>query len=72
MKISISLSDGDVQFLDQYAEQHGCISRSAVVHTAVRMLRSTELGYAYADAWAQWENSGEADIWGRTTSDDLT
>ena len=49
MKVSVSLPDEDVEFLDRYAEEHGFRSRSAVVHTAVRALRATRLGDAYAD-----------------------
>ena len=71
MKISISLPDDDVRFLDEYAETQGFASRSAVVHTAVRSLRASKLGDAYADAWAQWEGSGEADVWDSTASDGL-
>jgi len=72
MKISVSLPDEDVDFLDSYAENQGYKSRSAVVHTAVRMLRSSKLGDAYADAWQEWEDSGEAEIWDRAASDGLT
>ena len=72
MKISISLPDDDVEFLDEYAETQGYPSRSAVLRTAVRILRSSKLGDAYADAWEEWEDSGEASIWDRTTSDGLT
>ena len=71
MKISISLPDDDVEFLDEYAETQGYPSRSAVLRTAVRILRSSKLGDAYADAWEEWEDSGEASIWDRTTSDGL-
>lgn len=71
MKISVSLPDEDVEFLDNYAESQGYRSRSAVVHTAVRMLRSSKLGDAYADAWREWEESGEAEVWDRATSDGL-
>ena len=46
MKISVSLPDEDVEFLDSYALNQGYESRSAVVHTAVRMLRSSKLGDA--------------------------
>ena len=42
MKISVSLPDEDVEFLDSYAESQGYGSRSAVVHTAVRLLRSAK------------------------------
>jgi len=71
MKISVSLPDDDVEFLDDYAESQGYESRSAVVHAAVRMLRSAKLGDAYADAWGEWEESGEAELWDKTTSDGL-
>jgi Arc/MetJ-type ribon-helix-helix transcriptional regulator len=72
MKISISLPDEDVEFLDSYAQSQGYRSRSAVVHSAVSMLRSSKLGDAYADAWAEWEESGEAEVWDRTAADGLT
>ena len=71
MKISVSLPDDDVEFLDNYAEAQGYESRSAVVHAAVRMLRSAKLGDAYADAWGEWEESDEAELWDKTTSDGL-
>ena len=58
MKISVSLPVEDVEFLDNYAESQGYGSRSAVVHSAVRMLRSSKLGGAYADAWNEWADSG--------------
>lgn len=72
MKISVSLPDEDVEFLNSYAESQGYESRSAVVHTAVRMLRSSKLGDAYADAWREWEESGDEELWEKTTSDGLT
>lgn len=71
MKISVSLPDEDVEFLDSYAQSQGYDSRSAVVHTAVRMLRSSKLGDAYADAWREWEESDDATLWDKTTSDGL-
>jgi Arc/MetJ-type ribon-helix-helix transcriptional regulator len=71
MKISISLPDEDVAFLDDFAESQGFESRSAVVHSAVRMLRSAKLGDAYADAWMEWEGSGEAAVWDKTAADGL-
>jgi Arc/MetJ-type ribon-helix-helix transcriptional regulator len=71
MKISVSLPDDDVEFLDSYAQSQGYESRSAVVHSAVRMLRSSKLGDAYADAWLEWEESDDAALWDKTTSDGL-
>jgi Arc/MetJ-type ribon-helix-helix transcriptional regulator len=63
MKVSISLPEDDVQFLDAYAQSQGIESRSAVVHKAVRMLRVSELGEAYEDAFTSWDDEGEAAAW---------
>jgi len=71
MKISVSLPDEDVEFLDEYAQAQGYKSRSAVVHAAVRILRSSQLGDAYATAWQEWEDSTEAEIWDGAAGDGL-
>ena len=71
MKLSVSLPDGDVEYLDAYARTKGHKSRSAVLHKAVRALRVTELGSAYEDAWDTWESAGEAAAWEPTTGDGL-
>jgi Arc/MetJ-type ribon-helix-helix transcriptional regulator len=71
MKISISLPDDDVQFLDAYAQSQGIESRSAVVHKAVRMLRVSELGEAYEEAFTSWDDQGEAAAWDAALADGL-
>ena len=71
MKVSVSLPDEDVEFLDEYATTHGYQSRSAVVHKAVRLLRASELGDDYADAWQEWSDSGDAEIWEAVAGDGL-
>lgn len=71
MKLSVSLPDEDVEFLDEYARTQGYRSRSAVVHKAVRLLRASKLGEAYADAWHEWSDSGEADVWDAVAGDGL-
>jgi Arc/MetJ-type ribon-helix-helix transcriptional regulator len=71
MKVSISLSEDDVEFLDAYAERLGIASRSAVIQKAVRLLRASELGAAYAAAWDEWDASGEADAWNEVVGDGL-
>ena len=71
MKLSVSLPDEDVEFLDQYARTQGYDSRSAVVHKAVRLLRASELGGDYADAWDEWSESGNAEAWDTVVGDGL-
>ncbi len=68
MKISISLPDDDVLFLDAYAKSQGISSRSAVMHRAVVALKTSHLGNDYADAWQQWADS-DGKIWDAMLSD---
>lgn len=69
MKLSVSIPEEDVAFLDEYARVHSHRSRSAVVHRAIEMLRSEDLGDAYGEAWAEWSRSGEAAGWEPATGD---
>ncbi len=68
----MSLPDDDVEYLDRYASMQGLPSRSAALHRAVRLLRASELGAAYEDAWAEWAEAGEDDAWESTASDGLS
>jgi Arc/MetJ-type ribon-helix-helix transcriptional regulator len=69
MKVSVSLPDTDVEFLDAYAEREGYASRSAVMQKAVRLLRASQLGDAYEEAWAEWESNGDAVAWDSVVAD---
>ena len=71
MKVSVSLPEEDVEFLDAYASSKGFGSRSAVVHKAVRLLRASGLGGAYEDAWQEWATAGEDAAWDTTVDDGL-
>ena len=71
MKLSVSLPDEDVEFLDAYARAQGIASRSAVVHKAVRFLKASELGSAYEDAWRDWLDSDDAVVWDSAAGDGL-
>lgn len=71
MKLSVSLPDDDVEFLDAYAREKGVGSRSAAVHRAVRLLRASELSQDYAAAWEDWSSSGDADDWEVAAADGL-
>lgn len=70
MKISVSLTDEDVEFVDVYARRQGVNSRSAVIREALRLLRANELGPEYAAAWDEWSGS-EEDVWDATVADGL-
>jgi Arc/MetJ-type ribon-helix-helix transcriptional regulator len=71
MKLSVSLPDEDVAFLDAYAGEQGYASRSAVLHRAVLLLRGAELGAAYEDAFDEWGQAGDGDAWDATAGDGL-
>jgi len=71
MKLSVSLTEEDVEFLDEFADTHGLPSRSAALHRAIRLLHATRLGEAYAQAWIEWDNSKGAADWEPVVSDGL-
>jgi Arc/MetJ-type ribon-helix-helix transcriptional regulator len=72
MKVSVSLPVEDVAFLDSYAHSQGIASRSAVLHKAVRLLRASQLGAAYEEAWASWATSDDDILWETTVGDGLS
>jgi len=71
MKISVSLPDDDVAFLDEYAARTGRPSRSAALHRAVDLLRAAGLEAAYVTAWNEWAASEDASLWDATVSDGI-
>lgn len=69
MKLSVSLPEDDVDYLDSYARSQGLASRSAAVQKAVRLLRASELGGSYVDAWTEWAESEDAELWDAALTD---
>lgn len=66
-KLSISLSNYLVQFIEQYKINHQCKSRSQVIEEALELLRNRELEKAYKEA------SNEVDsAWDTVVGDGLT
>jgi len=57
-KVSLSLSDADIAFLDGETLSGAYPSRSAAVQDAVRMLRESRLADAYAEAFREWDDGG--------------
>lgn len=71
MKISVSLPEEYVEFLDEYAKSRGIPSRSAALTRAIRSLRVLELSKDYQDAWQEWVEDSEQ-AWDVATTDGLT
>lgn len=72
MKLSVSLSHGDVTFLDEYARAHGIPSRSGVLHEALALLRAQQLSAAYAAAWEEWAADDDNAVWDEVDADGLS
>lgn len=70
-KLSVSLPESDVAFIDRYAAAHGVPSRSAAVQRAIALLRASELADAYLDAWQEWVAEGEAEAWEPAVDDGI-
>ena len=63
MKVSVSVPDEDIEFLDNYVKTHRVASRSAALQRAIRLLRASELTDAYAAAFAEWADDPANDAW---------
>jgi hypothetical protein len=72
MKLSVSLSDEDVEVLDAYVEQVGLPSRSAGLQRAIRMLRNVAIEEDYAQAWTEWSDDAEGAAWDAVAGDGLS
>lgn len=72
VKLSVSLPDEDVEYLDAYAAAAGIASRSAVLQKAVHLLRAVELSDDYAAAWQEWSSGEDAELWHATAADGVT
>jgi len=71
MKVSVSLPDDDVHFLDGYARERTASSRSAAVHEAVSLLRAAGLEKAYEAAFQEWAVADDAALWDTATGDGI-
>lgn len=69
MKVSVSISDSDMEFLDGYARSHAIASRSAVVQKAIQLLRYSELSQHYEAAFNEWERDDESRVWDAVVMD---
>ncbi len=71
MKVSISLSDEDIDFVDKQTQAGTFKSRSAAVQAAIRLLRDRQYVDSYAAAWDEWDASREAVVWDAAAADGI-
>ena len=71
MKVSVSLSDEDLQFVDEQTQEGSFSSRSAAVQAGIRLLRERQYIDSYAAAWDEWDTSGDSALWDSPSADGL-
>jgi antitoxin ParD1/3/4 len=69
-KLSISLTEDLVKFIDAYRTDQGLKARSEVIDHALRFLKQHSLEAAYEEAYS--EMAQEAALWDATVGDGLT
>jgi Arc/MetJ-type ribon-helix-helix transcriptional regulator len=65
MKLSVSLTEKDVEFLDLYVTEHDLDSRSAAIRAALRTLRDLEMADDYASTFMEREDPKALAEWHR-------
>jgi Arc/MetJ-type ribon-helix-helix transcriptional regulator len=69
MKVSVSIPDDDLAFLESQIAEGRFPNRSAAIHGAIRSLRTRHLESQYAEAAKDWRESGEEGAWEVTLAD---
>lgn len=69
-KLSVSLSESDVEYIDELARSRSG-NRSAAIHDLVRIARERAAVSDYAMANDEWIASGDSRAWGATAADGL-
>lgn len=72
MKVSVSLPDDDIAFLDARVADERAPSRSAALHEAVRLLRRADLEAEYAEAFTEWAGSEDEEVWEAVVGDGVS
>lgn len=67
VKISISLDEADVAYLDAERLSGHFATRSAAIQAALKALRESRLTDAYAEAFAEWDDTA----WDAATGDGI-
>ncbi|RLK59297.1 antitoxin [Actinokineospora cianjurensis] len=69
MKLSVSLPEVDVQFIDEYLARFDAATRSSVIQLAIGLLRESSMREEYAQAFAEWDGSDDAGLWESAVAD---
>ncbi|MEM6428822.1 MAG: antitoxin [Deinococcota bacterium] len=72
MQLSAQIDAELAHYLDLYQEQHQLESLADALEQAITALRVQTLEREYTLAAQEWEDSGEAQVWGSTANDGLS
>jgi Arc/MetJ-type ribon-helix-helix transcriptional regulator len=70
-KLSISVDPSLARFVEHYQKRHDIPTKSEVVERALTALREAELAQQYADAYREWAETEDAELWETTVADGL-
>jgi Arc/MetJ-type ribon-helix-helix transcriptional regulator len=71
VKLSVSVNQGFVPFIERYQQAHTVRTKSEVVERALELLRKAELEQAYKEAAQEWLENPDATLWENTVADGL-
>ena len=71
MKVSVSITDDDLGFIESQVAEGRYPTRSAAMHAAIKSLRARDLEAQYAEAAREWQASGDQAAWDVTVGDGL-
>ena len=71
VKLSVSVDQGVVPFIERYQNDHTVRTKSEVVERALELLRKAELEQAYKEAAQDWLENPDAALWENTVGDGI-
>lgn len=71
MKLSVSLPDKQVELIDRVVSAQGLASRSAAIQQGIELWLNQALVNDYAEAFNEWDASGDASVWESVVGDGL-
>jgi putative addiction module CopG family antidote len=71
VKVSVSIPEEDLAYVESQIAAGRFPSRSAVMHAAIKSLRTRDLEAQYAAAAKEWVESGEDVVWDAAIADGL-
>lgn len=73
MKVPVSarLDETLLSYLDTYQKTHAVRTRSEALEQAISALRERDLKQEYMLAMAEWDASGEQEVWDEAVGDGL-